>query len=276
MRSSNSFTLPVMIGFLLACGTVFAQGQGSVSELPPGAGPGMPPSPKLLGVRASGDLSPVVPIVAPRLPNSVSSAALTTPAAAPELSVTKDGATLEVATRYAGSFTKFHVDAHVKAADGVKIDSVSYTGPGRFQRTVTDAAGGFAIELETDQPFVLKAKVRAGKDAKPTELSLDVAPAVQSMPLRPGIAPAAIATKMRTGGWQFELKLNGELATAPAVVEAEWTLPEGFKQPVQRTHDASTGFGVTGAFDKSFPAAVRVLFADGTVGLAVVQVDPQE
>ena len=196
-----------------------------------------------------------------------------TPVQTPPRTVTQDGATLSVTTSYVGTFAKFHVDAHV---DGEDIQRVDWTGPGRYQRTVTDPAGGFAVALETDQPFTLHARVRRGRDPKPLDLSLPVTPQVLSLPLRPGLVPAAVATAMRTGGWQYELRLNGDLAAAPAVVATEWTLPEGFKQPIQRSTDASTGFGVTGDFDKPFSATVRVLYADGTVGLGVLRVEPQQ
>lgn len=261
----------VTVSFLVLVSSAFAQ---SVPPPPPGPIPGPPPAPDLslleIQSRRTGPQPALPPIQDPTLPGGANGRPMLMPPPVPAVEAKQDGVTLKVTARYVKSFERFHVEAHV---EGDNIEVVDYTGPGRFGTSIKDKASGFKLELDTDKPFTLRARVHRTTREKPTPVSLDVAPVVLSMPLKPGLTPDAVTTKMRTGGYQYELKLKGEVA---GVVATEWTLPEGFKETLQRSSDASTGFAVTGDFDKEFPAAVRVLFADGSIGLAVLKVEPKD
>lgn len=276
----RSLTFAVMIG--LSAG--LAGAQTVQPPTPPPFPTGAPPGPeageiKLLNVEGR---APVLPdIVAPALPGGTRGAPALGAPVAPVMRSEKAGVALNVTTKYTKNFDKYDVVATVETTDRGTIDQVTYTGPGRFGTSSTNAGTAYRITLQTADAFTLRARVRrpsAGgeKPSAAVDLSVDVAPPAATMlALREDISATAVATLMRSGGYQYELKLTGALDKDPKVLAVEWLLPAGFKEPTQRSSDASTGFAVTGDFDREFSAAGRVLFSDGTIGLTIVKAEPK-
>ena len=291
MRSSLSLSFLVMMGVCAgsAAAPPCAAQSASPGNPPPFPG-GPPPAPdmeevRLLNVRSnvrSGNPALMPPaIVSPALPGQTGARALGPTGDAPQQIAEKDGVLLRVTSRYTRTFAKFHMVATVEATDRGTIDKVTWTGPGRFGTTSVDAADKFKVELDSAEPFTIRARPfrpgLTGEKAKRSELSVQVdAPNAAGGPLPEALKPVAVATAMRTGGWQYELKLDGDPGKLEhKVLEAEWLLPEGFQGRDRVSTDASTGYAVTGNFDSEFPASVRVLFDDGTVGLGFVTVSPK-
>lgn len=279
MGSSRSLSYLVMISlFMVFAGSLEAQ---DPPPFPTGAPPGPPAGEiQLLDVRGAAVRSHVSPpvIVAPGLPGQPGQPQLGAMSSTEQVAE-RDGVILRVTSSYQRTLEKFQVVATVETTDRGTIDRVTYTGPGRFGTTRSDAADRFRMELDTDEPFTLLARVVrpavGRKKASHAELRVQVdLPNPRTGPLPAGVSAVAVSTAMRTGGFQYELKLVGDLARLPvAIVEAEWMLPEGFGDRERRSAGAATGYAVTGTFEKTFPAAVRVLLADGSIGLGFVNVE---
>lgn len=278
MATVRSLSFAVMIG--LFAGSAWSQtaSPGNPPPFPAGPPPGPPAGEiQLLQVRgqARGYIAPP-DLRAAALPGPPAIGAMV----APQTVVEKDGVRLTVSSAYTRTFARFHVTGVVEVTDRSVLQSVRWTGPGRWGTVTEGPQTRMSVELDVTEPFVLKARPFrdgiTGDRAKQGELSIQVDAPSPSTRALTELTPVAVATAMRTGGYHYELKLEGDFAKLPSqVLEAEWMLPEGFAERNQVSTEKATGYAVTGTFEREFPASVRVLFEDGAIGLGFVTVKTQ-
>ena len=125
-------TFAVMIGI---CTMIAAAAEAQTPPPFPTGGPPGPPAGeiRLLDVQGS-TRSHVGPpeIVAPALPGLPGARALGVMTARTEQVAEKDGIILRVTSTFRKTFQKFHIVATLETTDRGTIDSVTWTGPGRF------------------------------------------------------------------------------------------------------------------------------------------------